>query len=98
MAHTGTRPDTGGQTDSLLTIADLAVYLNTSRSTIYRLIRQGSLRPIYFNDRPRFLAEDVWEFVQSRKGLGAGLVLGQEMDLGKPTEGSEPLEFESTGR
>jgi excisionase family DNA binding protein len=58
------RPDS----EALLTLADLAVYLNTSRSTIYRLIREGSLQPIYFDDRPRFAPGDVSAFVRSRRG------------------------------
>jgi predicted DNA-binding transcriptional regulator AlpA len=53
--------------EALLTLADLAAYLNTSRSTIYRLIREGSLRPIYFDDRPRFVPGDVWAFVLSHR-------------------------------
>jgi excisionase family DNA binding protein len=55
------------ETEPLLTVGDLAIYLNASRSTIYRLIREGSLRPIYFDDRPRFLPQDVLAFVQSHQ-------------------------------
>jgi excisionase family DNA binding protein len=70
MEQKGTQGYSPGRSDTeaLLTVAELAVCLNTSRSTIYRLIREGALRPIYFDDRPRFLAEDVWGFVRSRRG------------------------------
>jgi excisionase family DNA binding protein len=65
MAHTGTEPDAGGRTDSLLTIAEVACYLNASRSTIYRLMREGALRPLYFDDRPRFRRGDLDAFLDS---------------------------------
>lgn len=41
--------------------------LACSRSTVYRLIDEGSLRPIYFDRRPRFDPEDVAAFIESRK-------------------------------
>jgi excisionase family DNA binding protein len=64
------------QTDRLLTVADLSAYLNASRTTIYRLIREGALRPVHFDDRPRFRLRDVEELLdralRSDSSAGAG--------------------------
>ena len=69
MARTQAPAYGGGTTDTLelLTVADLQKSLLVSRSTIYRLIREGALRPLYFDDRPRFLVTDVRDFVESSR-------------------------------
>ena len=69
MEQTRAKAYGGDTTDmpELLTVADLQRSLRVSRSTIYRLIREGALRPLYFDDRPRFLVADVRDFVESRR-------------------------------
>ncbi|MBW7897068.1 MAG: helix-turn-helix domain-containing protein [Opitutaceae bacterium] len=55
----------GGQ---LLTRAQVAEHLNASISTVERLERTGQLTPISItSDCPRFLPEEVNEFIESRK-------------------------------
>jgi hypothetical protein len=55
--------------------------LCVSRKTLWRLVSSGQLPVVYLDRRPRFLLEDVWGFVQSRRVLGARQVLKHEMEL-----------------
>ena len=52
---------------ALLTIADLCERLQYGRTTIYKLIREGALHPIRVRAHPRFRAEDVELYLESRR-------------------------------
>jgi predicted DNA-binding transcriptional regulator AlpA len=52
----------------LLRVADLQRVLACSRPTVYRLIREGALKPVYLDRRPRFEPKQVRELIESRRG------------------------------
>lgn len=43
----------------LLTIDETAAFLGVARSTVFRLIRQGDLRPVRVGQRQRLRPEDL---------------------------------------
>lgn len=52
----------------LLTLDECRTLLRCSRSTVWRLMRRGDLRPVRLTDGgpPRFLYDDVRALIQSR--------------------------------
>jgi hypothetical protein len=55
---------------SLLSRDEVQQILCISRKTLWRLVSSGTLPVVYVDSRPRFLPEDVWEFVRSRRRGG----------------------------
>lgn len=51
----------------LLQRSEVAETLGVSRRTLDRLTKAGKLPVVYIDRRPRYLAEDVIEFVESRR-------------------------------
>jgi len=51
----------------LLSTTDVLQTLAISRRTLGRLVKRGVLPVVYVDRRPRFLPEDVWRFVRSRR-------------------------------
>jgi predicted DNA-binding transcriptional regulator AlpA len=51
----------------LLSRAQVQEILSISRQSLWRLVKQGALPAVYLDRRPRFLTEDVWQFVRSRR-------------------------------
>jgi predicted DNA-binding transcriptional regulator AlpA len=54
----------------LLSRAEVEQMLCVSRKTLWRLVQRGTLPAVYLDRRPRFLPEDVWAFVLSRRRRG----------------------------
>jgi excisionase family DNA binding protein len=55
----------------LLLVPEVARRLGCSRSTVYRLLADGHLQPVYIDSRPRFEAEDIEELVAVRRGAAS---------------------------
>ncbi len=51
----------------LLTIKEVCEYLNVSKPTIYRLIKEGKLKPIKIGRATRFDKEDIDKFIEEQK-------------------------------
>jgi hypothetical protein len=54
----------------LLSRAEAQQILCVSGKTLWRLVQSGKLPVVYIDRRPRFLPEDVWELVRSRRSRG----------------------------
>ena len=51
----------------LLSRAETERILCVSRKTLWRLVASGVLPVVYLDRRPRFLSDDVWAYVLSRR-------------------------------
>jgi len=51
--------------ERLLKAEEVAVYLNVSRSFVYKLMNQGQLRYVQINNSKRVRSEDLMEFIKS---------------------------------
>jgi excisionase family DNA binding protein len=48
----------------LLTVDETAAFLGVARSTVFRLIRNGELRPVRVGQRHRFRPEDLDAYLE----------------------------------
>lgn len=55
-------------TDNLLTIQQVMDRLKLGRSTVYRLIDAGKLRPVKIGKALRFREQDIQAFISSLSG------------------------------
>lgn len=60
----------GTAAPSLLTVSEAADALRLSRTSLYRLINSGELRPVRINRRVLFDVNDLRELVADRKTAG----------------------------
>ncbi len=51
----------------LLTVKEVCEYLNVSKPTVYRLIKEGKLKPIKIGKATRFEKEDIDKFINEQK-------------------------------
>lgn len=54
--------------DPLVTVDGAIRWLGCSRRTLYRLIDDGALVPVYIDRRPRFKSSSLQELIESRQG------------------------------
>lgn len=59
------RADEGEATPALFTVSDVANYLQVSNSTVYRLIRDGSLSGIKVGQSLRFTRKNIEDMLTS---------------------------------
>ena len=74
-----TKTKTTPQTPQIMTVLDLASYLNAHPSTIYRMLRGGKGPPAFrvgFDWRFRRLAIDEWIILQEGEGNFHAKTLG----------------------
>jgi len=55
----------------LLSREQVEQLLSVSRAQLWRLVRSGDLPVVYLDRRPRFLAEDIENFIRSGRTGGA---------------------------
>jgi excisionase family DNA binding protein len=69
MAHHGTTQYDSDRSaiEPLLTLSTVCGVLAVSKQTVYRLVRQGELRPTRVGDRLRFEPEDVRDYVSRHR-------------------------------
>jgi excisionase family DNA binding protein len=60
----GSRMATREATPPPLTVAGAAAYMNCSRWTVYRLVREGALRPLKVGTRLRFRAAELDRYME----------------------------------
>jgi excisionase family DNA binding protein len=68
MRHPRTSGYDASRSDQLLRISEVTRILACSRPTVYRLIEEGALTPIYLDRRPRFDPADLERLVEERRG------------------------------
>ncbi len=62
------------QRQRLLTIEQTTLYCGISRTTLWRAVRRGELRPIYvFDDRPRFDIHHIDAYIAERGRMDSEL-------------------------
>lgn len=54
----------------LLTVKEVCEYLNISKPTVYRLIKEGKLKPIKIGKSTRFEKEDIDKLIEELKKQG----------------------------
>jgi len=52
----------------LLTVPELARVLRIGRTSVYRLVKSGSIRPVVVGERLRFRPEDVEAYLERESG------------------------------
>jgi excisionase family DNA binding protein len=62
---------TPGDQTKVMTIAEVAEYLNCHYGTVYRLVRGGELPAFRLGGSWRFLRSDLEQWIASRTGTGA---------------------------
>jgi len=51
----------------LLSVNELATYLGVTRSTVYRLVREGELQSVKVGRRKKFRPEDIDAYLEQGK-------------------------------
>ena len=68
MTTTRTQGYEQTQPEPLLRVADVLQWLGCSKSTLYRIVRDRGIEPIYLDSHPRFDPDDVRALIVARRG------------------------------